>query len=181
MKKTNTLFLVLTILLLASSCFPSAFAQQDPGPPLQETMDWIKGKLLDVTAPSCLNGNFAAVDKTTSVSVSGSILKFTETTKDESGRYVEQVNGMQYTINFADIDPNSIKVKESTNCGGHGYSVSLETSSGDKKIRLEFLESTKLIPLSSVGLTAADEDLAERLAKAVKHAVILSGGKAGPF
>ncbi len=183
MKKITALLLALRVLLLVVLCCPCILAQQDnSGPSLPETMDWIKGKLLDYSRTQNCSLTKSEV-KITSVSINGSVLEWTEkstsTGMANCNVCTDSVSTFRHTLNFSEIDPNSITVTEGQACDLHFYTVYGETSSGRKTIRTETANAPAQLE-SRFDIYTNGED-AKRLANAIKHAVILSGGKPGLF
>jgi hypothetical protein len=171
------------ILLLAAGLNQACEAQSK-----EETLQWIKMKLPGAQASYRVNDGVVSIDVSYSnVVVNGCSLSYTETT-DMAGPGgnkekivseilpLSQLSSARYIHNYESLGINVVQV-EATNkvisykwreTGSDETGSAKDPENGDKTYR-------------ETQLALSDSDLAQRLAKALSHAIELCGGKKEAF
>lgn len=169
-----------------------------PEPTLNETLDWIGNKLSDLTFISEIKligpatGNAPWDEKFVSrnqfgsdslanntpyqiircnVELNWTTVAYRGITRD----YLRQpTDNVRLIIPLADIDPNSIKIGDTTT-----YALDMNTSNSKQTIK--YISSVGEYSRAQIIIFATSYENAKRLEKAFKHAVQLCGGKSDAF
>lgn len=152
---------------------------------LPDTLAWIKSALsYAVSVGSCDAGSYdhKANWFTKSVSVENGNLRFIQELNMPTG---SEIHHSELSVRLNEIDPSSIRVDEFSTCGEYNYIVRFSTSDRRKSVLLTHrvvvsgtITTDDHGPNAEGFLTATrNPETAKGLANALKHAVILSGGK----
>jgi hypothetical protein len=181
-----------TALLLASfSTVPTR--GQETEPTLQETLDWLKGKIDEQAGYSqqCTEASDGSKYRTTlaykvSDMANGRIVyRATDAVVSKDAR-IEVTHEISFCLK--DLNPDALQVSavrlgfENDKCNPAQFGeVMLQTTNDRRLIQERSLRDGQVSRRLFTILFFADTELAARVAKAFAHAIRLSGGKAEPF
>lgn len=165
--------------LIVFSIFILAFKQEDKQPTLQETLSWLKSKLeysYEKQLGDCLHkeNHFVKFDSQKHL-----------LTVIDSNVFCGKFQITTQIINLSDIDPNSVYVKK-LEPSNRFYQLKLKVTNNKEKIYYKLENEGEKTTTFYAGnytlnipdaIIENDENLPDRLTKALKRAATLSGGK----
>lgn len=161
-------------------------------PSLGETTTWIREKLLthstvtsDVSAASV---SARASRKLEDVKFEGCTMKVRDVVDGESGGTLHVHITMNHTLSLSDLDPNTVSVTKTQS--GKNVALKVFTVGGLKRITTDM--ETEIVELAQskskstltdgeLSFSVTDQDMGERIAKAIRHAVSLCRKQKEPF
>ena len=170
---------VIRVGLLLSLALIHTTGQQSEEPSLNDTLVWIKDFIHDHPA-------FRVSDEFSSSGCQATVTEtYVYTGFYPSGKIKTRVE----TVSLSDLDPNAIKYElvspsKLTHDTG-GYVVTMDSANNQSAVQIEFIDVKGLSKLKtsgkSLGVYLLDIDSGHRFGAALRHAVVLCGGKASPF
>ena len=167
------------ITLLLSLAALAAAGQQTEEPSLNDTLAWMQAFVHGHPA-------FRVSDEFSS---SGCQATITETYAYTGFYPYGKIKTRVETVSLSDLDPTAIKYElvspsNLTHDTG-GYVVTMDSTNNQSAIQIEFIDVKGQSKLKtsgkSFGAYLLDADSAHRFGAALKHTVVLCGGKASPF
>jgi hypothetical protein len=166
-----------------SKTAPKPATPKDNGPSLDETTVWLKEKIASYSGVS-LESDDGRVEKGVSYSSTATFdgCHLTLTTQAKSLETEQPVGSTIYAMDVQDIDPKTIGVRKMLAAGYHRpgggayYTVTLAMIGNQARVQMTNIVGAGhgyKVMKSEVNVDLNDEDIANRAAKALVHAVQL--------
>lgn len=177
--RLKSMLKILRIAPLVSFIAIGVLAQESQKPSLAETLTWMRDFLHD-------HPGFEIKDE---LDTSECDAKVKETYVYTGFYPPEHIKTREETVSLGDLDPNTIRYQlvspSRLTHGSGGYIVTIDSTNNQSVVQVEFFDSKgqskRKASVKSFGVYLTDSISGQRFGAALKHAVVLCGGKVSPF